>query len=303
MLIPRMDYRQIGRLSALIEPDREFAVSLSHRIATPEGRFLFYYQSPDFLWRMARSMANREQAFPVWPEGDLKWLWRAWTYLMFPGRWDDEDSKAVGLALSFYEQGKGMREKLQALLLAQDATVEKVARLCNLPREVVAAFEALFWNLRDRRQDMLMLSQVVYPDTRLAELLPSYFEEGNLGEILKRMGFNKSLREVLWFAGMSRSYDEEMDMATASKYFQRELLVAGWLLASNGFLNHARPHSTLSASRGLIQAAKIGGVDDSGVQDTTIFEELIRGGLTDDALGIRQELDRTLEVQASLEKA
>jgi len=90
---------------------------------------------------------------------------------------------------------------LEAALITQELTPAGLALKVRMEPEVVEAYEALFFNVYDRREDHMYMRNLVYPGTRLEEYFEEQMSKGNYGQHLMRIGYNRGLDTVLFFSG------------------------------------------------------------------------------------------------------
>jgi hypothetical protein len=134
----------------------------------PTRRDLF--APPDHRWRRAASLAGAGLS-PA-PADDDPWVARAAAFLAALGRCPDEPARrapadqtpAVSRAHAlFTAEPPQLRWAVEARVLARESAAE-IARKCGLPEEAVAAYEALFFDVRDRLDaDTWVACQVVGP--------------------------------------------------------------------------------------------------------------------------------------------
>ena len=146
--------------------------------------------------------------------------------------------------------------------LVENATIGAVSKLLKLDREVIAAYERLFFNVMSRRDDVLYIKNIVYPDGRMVELFDDYLRNEPLGRILTRAGWNNGTEDVLFLAGLRRpellhKMANSQDMA---KRLEGIYMANGMITARNGWLNQGSHANGLRDAKNLISAAKAGGI-------------------------------------------
>ena len=93
------------------------------------------------------------------------------------------------------------RNVLEALLLAEKTSLGRIAELLDTREEVIEAFEALYFNVRDRKQEKAYLNALLHPDgwqATMRDAKPSL--EGDRLRLL-RAGAQNDVEEVLALAG------------------------------------------------------------------------------------------------------
>ncbi len=217
------------------------------------------WTNPAFGWYAVELMCDANMSFPIFPEGKINWLYRACFWKNSPQQYENHRS-ILPLIHAWHLHSdlsnRGAKAILNAALIAKDSTIEMVANALNHPLEVVEAYEALFFNVVDRRHDIMYLRNVAYPNTRLEEELENYLVETPLDVLLLRIGYNRGFKEVLYAAGLQENPEANLTAAEATERFQHEMLVTGCKLATAGFLNYEKQHPVIKATLEFIKASK-----------------------------------------------
>ncbi len=239
--------------------------------------FLQSYADLSFGWKAVYGLAASSSVFPVALSGRDQWITRSWLHfsrIAVAGaagdrRFKDRDPVVeAAVALKHGADHSSSRTVVEAALLAPGATCAEVAARTSIPLPVVEAYEVLFHNVVDRKEDFLYLRNLVYPETRLVEMVENYFSEGDLGLVLSRISYNSGMDDMMHFAGFREAFVSGLDSNKAANLFQEQVMIQGYVLARNGFLNFRRGGTAVDSARQIIQAAKIGGdLDDGGGGD------------------------------------
>ncbi len=107
------------------------------------------------------------------------------------------------------------RDFLDALLLADDASLADIAELLNTSEEVVEAYEVLHWNVRDRKHEKRYLAALLYPEGRQAAARDAKPDAAGDRLRLLRAGAEKGKAEVLALAGWTTDPSEALKDARA----------------------------------------------------------------------------------------
>lgn len=226
--------------------------------------YLDSYKNLRFGWDLVSDLVRTGQPMPSVIEGDDLWLWRA--YMHLKGHYDSAVDGALRITFS---RSSWLRQQLQNCFVNKLVTHADVAKTFNLPLGVVQAYEKLFYNLVDRREDTKFLAETVYPDTRMVELFEHYLQDETFGNLLMRTSYNNGMRELLYFVGMSEGSPYDMLRGHESATRLEALIMAqGYLLTKSGFGNQRSHAALLGRSQQLLTAAKQGGVD---TQDQSPF--------------------------------
>lgn len=191
----------------LVEQLARLEPRVSSEIAQEAGAFAQIHSNSEFGWRIARSFAGARLRFPVPVIGRDHWLFSAYLMHLNPAAYRRADVEAA-FQIS---QESGLPAKLKAMLMAGvghpvDAHLNLVAEKSGIPRLTVEAFEILFFNILDRHQDGLYLSNLAYPNGRLVEFDEDYFETTPIADLILRAAYNhRDIEFVSRLAGMTEA--------------------------------------------------------------------------------------------------
>ena len=224
--------------------------------------------------------SNRD--FPIFAAGKLNWLFRAFLWKTSPELYGDHPSVVPVIDawnIKSGEANRATRAVLNAALIAGDATIEAVAAALNLPVNTVEAYEVLFFNVIDRKEDPMYLRNIAYPETRLVETLDHYLEETDPDTLLLRIGYNQGLQQVLLAAGLQDNPAAGMTGAEAAVQFKDGMLATSIKLVAAGFLNYEKKHPAIKGAMEFIKASKTsrqaaGGAKDEAGNDRGLAETL-----------------------------
>ena len=230
---------------------------------TARDRFLSKYIQTNYGWYIALQFANRGLEFPVMLQGRDDWVHKA--YLLRVDPWKNYDKhvlEAYHLA-QFVNGAPNLRQHLKAMLLSfraesdADSHLNEVSLKTGVSVRTLDAFEILFFNVIDRRNDALYLAQEVYPDTRLVEFDENYLRNSTHEDLIKRVAYNhRDMGLTAYLAGLgdhtflrklAASEDRESELT-------RFLMGNGLLLAHTSLLNQRtigmnRASTLLAAAR------------------------------------------------------
>lgn len=242
-------------------------------------RFVSSYRDLDFGWHYARLAA--EHNLPVAGGalvGSDDVLWRAYLFCRDPRRYGSQDIR-IALALASQEM-QTSRTAVEGLLLSKGATHLSVARDTRLPLEGIVAFERLFFNVLDRKEDTMFLQSILYPHGRLVELMDDYLQQSGFRQLVLRAGYNNGAEDVMYLVGASNSAVDAISKADSPQRLEGLIMAYGHMLARIGGLNQGRL-SGLNNAKQLLTAGKLGGeeLEDRPMgQDfsQTVRQELMR---------------------------
>jgi len=221
-------------------------------------KFIIALSCMDFGWQLVRTLADYQIPFPGGLiVGDDEMLFRAYMYRTNQRRYSTPAiSQAMALAAPSMAS---VRAGLEGCLLAPNATVASAAKLTGLQRDTVAAYEKLFFNVLDRKDDVMYLQRIVYPHGRMVELMDNYIQQTALTDLCRRAGYNNGAEDVMFFMGASNNALEALLQAASAKQLESMIMAFGLLLARNGGMNQQQALPALTNAKQLLTAGKLGG--------------------------------------------
>jgi hypothetical protein len=231
-------------------------------------RFLDAYLEPAYGWTAARLLARYDRAFPAFPSGGLKWVWRA--YLTLRGQPNTTVQTAWRIRNS--PDMAVYRGTLEGALVIKDASVKAAAEIMGIKPDLVEAYDALFWNVLDRKKDLMYLASQVYPAGRLEEIRRDYIDTAHVVSLLRRIGYNQGPEDLRWAAGLRTTAVDSHTVAEAKEQSERLTMTMGLLFLRN-FGHYSEQHVAISSCRMLMQAAKLGGIDQGESGHSTSFAD------------------------------
>ena len=284
-----MNYTTIYTLLEYLPETEDFATSNffggstsvlnANSLDNASMRFILAYKDLSLGWKSAKLLAASETQFPCFLSGDDLWVFKAYLYCIDNKKFYNRAiAEAKGLASN---QMTRDNETINALLVSDDIDYKFIASKTSLSVDTVKAYERLFFNIVDRKDEHMFIKNVVYPDGRLIEMFDDYLKNEDLGKLLIRTGYNNGAEHVLHFAGFKSGLVHSLANGnTMPNQLEALFMANGYLLARNGWLNQ-RAHSVgLNNARNLLQAAKQGGIEEqkpspfSGVGDILSAEML-----------------------------
>lgn len=272
-----MTATQIYGWLKLLPDDLLFEFSYGGRVAGPAAisslsseysehpdtlRYALVYSLPDFGWHFSRVLAKYGLPFPTAIDGEDEILYRAYLYHCNEIVYNDQ---AIMEALSLLTgRLSSQRSVLEALLLCEDADIGEISRQLMIDPRVIAVFEKLFFNVRDRLRDARYIMSVVYPKGRVVELLSGYVQNSSLRQLMYRSGFNNGVDDVLYLSGVSNNLVTNMAAAQSTSALEGMIMSHGYTMARLGLLNQVEDSHGLMQANKLLAAGKVGGEDTSG---------------------------------------
>jgi hypothetical protein len=226
-------------------------------------RYAVCYRHLNFLWHFVKTFTDGSFDLPmnsvVATNSSIDLMARVWHYEVYHGM-----DMNLSMALFIHTGGMGRTHHiLEACYVAEDYDCEKVAYVLGLDPEVVALYESLFFNIRDRIEEHMLLASLVYPETRVKDMGESNSPGVDVKGTLLKIGYDHGLDEVLGMAGV-RGVTAMGSTTTLIKDFEQVLMANALTMAKLGYTNS--PNIAINHAKQLLAAAKQGG--DSDVQDS-----------------------------------
>lgn len=269
-----MDRARIIELWRMIPPvkrrrirGKELPDKLSHLAGRDRTGWLF---DPAFGWNFVSLMHFAGADLP--PTVTEPWLRLGYDFL------NGYYSEAVAEAKSWtHESAAYVRGAVETCLLDINASVERAARFAGLPEDSVGAYEQLWFNVVDRKQDTVYLSRIVYPEGRIGEFSKDYVFRENPVTIAMRGGYNCGMGDGMYFLGMREARPA---MRSPMREFEEAVgRDAAWL-ARNGLAG--QDLQVVQIAKALSTSSRIGGQSDDGPVDSgpaMLGEQLIQNML------------------------
>ena len=203
--LPTMDQTRIRQLYALLPPGAAYPATrrslFQPRLSAPE-RFALALHDPAFGWHFVEAHLKVRRWLP---DAINEWsLLQCHTAL-----WLGVSEPLMLEVESFRTQTRRHeRDLLEALLLAEKTSLGRIAELLDTREEVIEAFEALFFNVRDRKHEKAYLNALLHPDgwqAAMRDAKPT--PEGDRLRLL-RAGAENDVEEVLALAGFQRRREQ-----------------------------------------------------------------------------------------------
>ena len=266
-----MNYATINTLLEYMPDNDEFtssnyfgggsSSSVYGPINNSSSRFILAYKDLSLGWKSARFIARNNISFPCFIAGEDLWLYKAYMFCLDENKFYNRHiAEARGLASNQMQRN---HEAINALLVIDDVDYKYIAQRLSLHIDTIKAYEKLFFNIQDRKNDHMFIKNVVYPDGRMVEMFDDYLKNEDLGKILIRAGYNNGAEHVLHFAGFKSGLLNSLASGNSMPGQLEALFMAnGYLLARNGWLNQRANAVGLHNARNILQAAKQGGVEE-----------------------------------------
>jgi hypothetical protein len=238
-------------------------------------RFSRYYKDLAFGWNFATAMQRHKLNIPGLFDDDDYYVLAAYQFQTDPYY----HNPALAAAYSIYSDEQAYNRNLvEACILAEDTEFSVIANYTGIPEDVLTAYEKLFFNIRDRRDDTYIIAQHLYPNTRLETLVDDHMLNVDQGLLMKRSAYHNGIDDVIFFAGFKENVLNTLSkQATTVGSLEGMLMANGLILARNGWLNQR--NIGVQHARTLIAAAKQGGDDTSNTDEfpglaETLLEEV-----------------------------
>lgn len=212
------------------------------------------HKNLQFGWDVAQIIAQDDNLqFPAILHGDDLYVWRAYNFIK--GREDSVIASALSLTLP---ENITLASQIKALLVTDDITTQYIANKLGISNDTVLAFEKLFFNVLDRKEDHAFLAQIVYPEGRLVEAAEDYIERTGMADILLRAGFTRGADHILYAMGLSDNPYGKKDVHDIANTLDRTFLADGCVFAALGWANQKHNSRPILNARASMIAGKMG---------------------------------------------
>ena len=193
-----MDTKQISQLAELIPTEVKLYAGDGQPTTNPhtiQNRFIENVAhaliDPAFGWKYATAFAASKLPLPSSVFSFS--IRRAWDYVMM-GHCCEDLRDALILR---EEPMKLKRALLEALLIIPTLTLGLIAELTGVSVAAVKIFTELWFDVRDRMNDVCFIANIVYPQTRQVELQADYWKTVTPEQLLLRAAHNTDSVEVV----------------------------------------------------------------------------------------------------------
>ena len=246
-------------------------------------RYVVAFKDMDFGWKFCKICADHQVPLPMIRHRADDVLYRAWLYLVNPTAGRDPVLKQA-LALTTPEM-HSVRTTIKALLLSRGADIQTVAAMAQMDPRVVSMFEKLFFNVLDRKEDILYLQHILFPEGRTVELNEKYLTQETPERLLLRSGRRNGADDVLYWSGASESAMDALALTKSTSQLENMMTGFGLLLAKHGGLNQSgRILPGMSAARQIVAAAQMSGAAD----DQSMFTRLMGSAIKSEIIQNRR---------------
>lgn len=239
--------------------------------ARAANSFISQYMRPAFGWHAARTFAKLRLPFPHPMVGRDQWVYRAYLFILDPDKYFD---KTVSMAFHMQHITEGevsLASKLQSMLLSYECVnksveenvkslydhLQRIATYFGIPYELVEAYEVLFFNVIDRKNDAMFIAHEVYSGTRFVEFQESYFANTSLRDLVRRAGYNhRNVQMTAYLLGIGdkKFISELANRPDREDELAKHFMGNGLIMARANLLNHrsiglTRATTLLAASR------------------------------------------------------
>lgn len=203
-----------------------------------------------------------ELPFPAFLHNEDAYLWRAYKFAQ--GFHDPVISGALALKTPGMQY---QRDKIEALLLADDVhygDYEYIENQTSIPAAEIAAYEKLFYNVMDRKEDHKYIESIVYPDGKLEYRKEEYIANAAPGLLMKEVAYTKDITSLLYLLGTSKENPfQSLSAAQAAGEISKQLILDGLVYVHCGIYDAAQ----FRFAQKLLNAMWIG-KQDSAISDS-----------------------------------
>lgn len=259
---------------------------------------------PDLGWVLAGRLADSRRPCSILKRPEYRWIRAAVQFLQGEAKATRHlnDVEFVGQTLGLYKSDS-IRPVLNAALLTRESTGAVIAKAFKIQEspskihsEVVEAYADLFFNVLDRKDDVIFLQKIL-GGGRSDSFFVSRSSLPSDEESLLAVGFNGSIAEVFRISGFAREEGDESE-EDLQKRVKRNVLKAGAkMLESPAAIKRALPVVASHA----IDLVKKAPIEQPVSTDDTFsgeFASMARNILTRDAAQMRSAIERNINRSA-----
>lgn len=246
------------------------------KLEADSGQRALWYNNPAF----GRSFIDQHinQGLRLSPQVTEPYLRRYYEYRRY-GHYYEDICEATSWTDPIRAYDKSV---VQCLLIAQEP-LEESAQMVGYDLEALKAYDQLYFNVRDRRNDLAYLTQLVYPAGRKPEYMQDYLESVLLEKWAMRAAYNNGIDDALHLLGFRSRLPEGGDLSQA---FHQLVMANALVSGRNGGINQ-RGQPAIRAGLSIASSELIGG---SG------------GNSSDNALGVDDVFHTMVEEYAAMSK-
>ena len=249
-----MNKERIEILTQLLSSEAPYSIRIPRQhdgCSVPAEVDIIAYATndPGFGWMFVKSCLDLRKPLP--PQVSETELVRPYLYVR-----DQNGDRDAREALSLeHSASRQRRIYLRCALLLPEYDYAAAAKITHLSEDTVRIYEALHWNVKDRLDDRIYITSLIYPDTRRVEFIPGYAEKEDTMYIALRAAVQYGLPAVEELLGMKNPLQSGGIIQQAYSFVARTLSMANFM-AKLGFLNQELP--IFESARRLLGSLKLG---------------------------------------------
>lgn len=237
------------------------------------GNIMHYaecHKNLQFGWDFAVAMKNSDHPFPAILHGDDLYVWQAYMHLK------GYTNSVISSVLALMTEGNAnLRQQINALLLVDHIDCNIISTKLGVPVDMVRAYEKLFFNVLDRKEDHSFIASIAYPEGKLVEAMEDYIESASIGDLLMRAGYTHGASYVLYAAGLSKNPFSSLSAADGARKLDSMFMADGCLYAGLGWLHQRHNAMPIMNARLSMQAGKMGRGDEASETSMLSFGDSI----------------------------
>jgi hypothetical protein len=230
---------------------------------------------PRFAWKFVRShVVTKKHLPPSLVETHHSPLWQAYFYEA-----ENERNSCMVEVIDHprHRQAAGM---LKALLLYRPYNLATIAKLMQMQLGAVYLYDQLFFNVRDRRDDLKYITSLVYPEGKPVEWREDYMKYEALEMRLMRATYQDNINLFFYLLGYTTAQVRALTAITASAEVESKAYQESTMFAQAGGLHQANS-PLLSRTFGLLNSIKQGGATEMPSDDSIFgLGGIARGNIT-----------------------
>lgn len=236
-------------------------MDLAQRKVAQRAKFISYaLTDPKFGWKFINGIARSCREFP-WELTGLDILVRAFHCVCH----GDIESKDLLYAIALeMPDSHQLRAIVKCALCDPSKHPSDIDKWLHLPDGTARAYNDLFFNVADRRDEPAYLTSIVWPDGRLVELTDNYLQTEDRTMLMLRATLTKGIDSALQMAGLSN--EGVLDGVSGTTKLESDIMTNATRIAAWGGLNQGGSLTGLTYGKAVLVAVR-------GAGETTMSDD------------------------------
>lgn len=249
-----MSPERIRELAPLLPDNVPFFNNITQyhgRVLSRSTKIAAAQDDPRFPWLFVKTFFDLRQPLPDCVH-EIEMI-RATEYL-----WTQQDDLIESVMVLLEPINRVKLTLIDAHLINRDITLKETSQFLGITPDTIATYAGLFFNVRDRLEDQLFMQKLIFPNTRVATLLPDYFVNEHPRHLILRASYNGNIDVARTLAGCRSNMLGDHDAQQSMKAYEGRVFSEARLVSNAGGLG-SRKLGVLQTARQLVSASKLSG--------------------------------------------